>query len=263
MGLLSLAIIAIFFYVVAWLLQLRVLRLRLLSQQCAVLGFSFIAIIVHAYLLHHWIDVHKLQNLNIFNMLSLDIWLVCVLLFVVALFRPVHALIIILFPIAILSIILVLWFPSFLIVNTAAEPRVLCHIIFSVFTFSLLCLAGLQAILLAVQERLLCLGSWRLIENLPPLQTSERLLFQILGISFVLLTGLLFSSIYSFHALLWQHWFLVQKMVLAIIAWIIIGVLLWGRYFFGWRGRKAIYSTLFSLLLILIVSLGSEILLKG
>lgn len=53
------------------------------------------------------------------------------------------------------------------------------HILSSIIAFSLLTIAALQAILLAIQEQRL-----RLIRHLPPLQTMESLLFQMIGTFF-------------------------------------------------------------------------------
>jgi ABC-type uncharacterized transport system permease subunit len=39
-----------------------------------------------------------------------------------------------------------------------------------------------------------------------------------------------------------QH--LVHKTVLSIVAWIILGLLLWGHHRFGWRGKIAVRWTL-------------------
>ena len=139
----------------------------------------------------------------------------------------------------------------------------LFHLWLSMITLAILCIAGLQAILLAIQERLLRLSpSDSFIQKLPPLVTMEKFLFQTIVVGFILLSLLLGSSFYEFHGLLWQH-LLWQKIVLVMIAWAIFVILLMGRYGWGWRGRKAIYGTFFGVLLVVIVYVGSQFIMEG
>jgi ABC-type uncharacterized transport system permease subunit len=91
----------------------------------------------------------------------------------------------------------------------------------------------------------------------------EKLLFQTIIIGFLLLSALLISSIYFFHPLLIGNVLLWQKTALVIMAWIIFAVLLMGRFFWGWRGRKAIYGTLLGVLLLIVIYFCSKLLLEG
>ena len=72
-------------------------------------------------------------------------------------------------------------------------------------------------------------------------QTMERLLFQLIAIGFFLLSLTLLSGIWFIRDWMAQH--LAHKTILSITAWIIFGVLLWGRMRYGWRGRTAIRWT--------------------
>jgi ABC-type uncharacterized transport system permease subunit len=140
----------------------------------------------------------------------------------------------------------------------------LFHLILAVLTSAVLIMAGFQAVLLAVQERWLRFRpDARFVQKLPPLMVMEKLLFRTILVGFVLLTVMLASSLYVFHAELWHNVLLLPKTILALSAWVIFAVLLLGRYFLGWRGRKAIYGTLAGVLLLLIVYLGSQLLLMG
>lgn len=144
------------------------------------------------------------------------------------------------------------------------NPHVAIHLTLSIITSVVLCVAGLTALLLAIQEHLVRVApSGHIICRLPPLITMEKLLFQIIAVGFLLLSLLLITSIYYFHDLLIGHWLLWQKTMLVISAWIIFAVLLIGRYVSGWRGRKAIYGTLFGVLLLILVYCGSQFVLKG
>ncbi|MCB1826890.1 MAG: cytochrome c biogenesis protein CcsA [Coxiellaceae bacterium] len=225
---------------------------------------GLVAVCLHALLLHQWIDISSGQNLNFFNLLSLAVWLVAVLLLVMALFRSVEVLVLFLFPVSAISILLVLRFPEAEIIQTTSSPDALFHILLSVVTFCVLSVAGLLAILLAFQDSLLRRRQSSIfIEKLPPLETLEQLLFQVNGLGFILLSALITTSLYFYYDLLWVSAALLQKTLLAATAWIIFAVLLWGRFVWGWRGRKAIYGTLIGVVLLFLAYFGSKILLRA
>ncbi len=84
---------------------------------------------------------------------------------------------------------------------------------------------------------------WR-SRNLPPLLTLETLLFRMIGAAFVfltltLVTGIAFSEELFGRALRFDH-----KTVFAVLSWLIFGLLLAGRWRYGWRGRTALRWTL-------------------
>lgn len=219
---------------------------------------------MHGVLLHHWIDVQTGQNLNFFNLLSLTVWLIAVFVLVMALFRSVDVLTVFSFPVAAVSILLVLRFPEAEIIQAAASPNALFHILLSIITFCVLCVAGLLALLLALQDSLLRRRqSANFMEKLPPLETLEHMLFQVNGLGFVLLSVLIVTSLYFYHDMLWLSKAMLQKTVLALAAWVIFAVLLLGRFVWGWRGRKAIYGTLGGVVLLFVAYFGSKVLLRA
>jgi ABC-type uncharacterized transport system permease subunit len=57
-----------------------------------------------------------------------------------------------------------------------------------------------------------------------------------------------------------QH--LVHKTVLTIIAWVVYGVLVYGRWRFGWRGRTAVRWTLTGMGVLLLAFFGSKFVLE-
>jgi ABC-type uncharacterized transport system permease subunit len=92
------------------------------------------------------------------------------------------------------------------------------------------------------------------------LETLERLLFQLIALGFVLLTVSLLSGLAFVDDLFAQH--LVHKTTLSITAWLIFGLLLWGRWRYGWRGRKAVRLTLAGIILLLLAYFGSKLVLE-
>lgn len=119
------------------------------------------------------------------------------------------------------------------------------HILISIVAFGLLCLALIQALLLFLQNHLIRqknMGS--ITQWLPPLQTMEKHLFQMIGLGFIFLTASVITAVLNNHNdSLWMgsH---VQKLIISILAWIFFAFFLFYRYRFGLRGSKAIQWTL-------------------
>lgn len=254
-----LAFLALLFYGIATLWQSIYFKRKVLVSGNRPFIIGFFAVFVHAVLLYHWIDVGVGQNLSIFNLLSLVAWLVVLLLLLASFTKPIANLTLIIYPIAAISIILALLFPQFALVNTAANPKQLIHIILSTIAFSILCLAGIQAIMLALQERLLrhkqSMGSFQI---LPPLEIMESLLFEILILGFIFLTVVVLSSIWAFYPAMYTLFW--KKSLLALVAWLVFAVLLAGRWFFGWRGQQVVRWTLSGLFLVMLTYFSSQFL---
>ena len=96
---------------------------------------------------------------------------------------------------------------------------------------------------------------------LTPLESLESGCFQSILAGFAVLTLALVSGAFFVENLFAQH--LVHKVVLAIIAWVVFGVLLLGRMRFGWRGRKALRWTLAGYTLLGLSYFGSKIILEN
>jgi len=257
-----LSIFTIFCYSGAGILSAISERVQRLRISTLLLGIA--AVIFHGLLLHHWIDIFPGQNLASVNMLSLMVWMLALLAIVLCCFWRIDLLLMSIFPLAAFTIIVRLLSSSYLIVDTKTSMASLFHIIFAVMTVSVLCLAALQAILLAIQDRLLYLKKEnKLIQRLPSLETMEHLLFRTIAIGFVMLTLLIGSSFYFYFNLLWQHTILLQKTIIVMIAWGLLAVLLLGRTFLGWRGLRAIYFTLFGVSLSLVTYFISQLVLEA
>ena len=125
------------------------------------------------------------------------------------------------------------------------------HIILSILAYSVLIIACVQAVLLYLQDMSLKKHNTRgLVQALPPLQTMDILLFEMVWVGMVLLTAAFVIGFPFIEDIRGQH--LVHKTTLSIVAWLVFATLLGGRYFFGWRGivasRWAIVGTGFLIL---------------
>ncbi|MGH8173082.1 MAG: cytochrome C assembly family protein, partial [Rhodanobacteraceae bacterium] len=200
-------------------------------------------------------------NLHFFAALSLVGLVVAGLTLLVNLFRPVAGLGVIVFPIAaILLAIDVYLAPA--TTPLVVDWQIKLHVVFALLGYSILSIAALLAILLALQER--ALRTHRLdsglIRALPPLTLTETLMFRLIGVGFVLLTLTLLSGVLFVDNLFAQH--LVHKTVLSIAAWIVFGILLFGRWRWGWRGRQAVRLTLIGMAVLLLAFFGSKFVLE-
>ncbi|GAB6042231.1 cytochrome C assembly family protein [Endothiovibrio diazotrophicus] len=215
----------------------------------------------HAYVLTHTLFSAGGIDLSFVNAASLVAWLVVMLLLAATTARPVASLGIALLPTAALALATQLLFPAHGHLLGHLPRALQFHILISVTAYSLFAIAAVQAILLAIQDRHLHnRHPGGFIRALPPLASMERLLFQMIGIAFVLLTLGLISGSFFLEDILGQH--LAHKTVFSVAAWIIFATLLWGRRQRGWRGRKAIRWTLIGFVLLALAFLGTKLVLE-
>jgi len=225
------------------------------------LAIGWCAVLLHAAILAPLVFRPEGMNLGFFNALSVSGWLTAVVLLVSAIVRPVENLGIILLPFSAATVILALLFPSERIVVEAGQWPLEIHILIAILAYSILALAAVQAVLLAIQDRRLHnRHPGGFIRGIPPLITMETLLFQMISIGFFLLSLALASGFLFLDDIFAQH--LVHKMVLSIAAWAVFGILLWGRWRFGWRGRTAIRWTLSGFVALALAYFGSKLLLE-
>jgi ABC-type uncharacterized transport system permease subunit len=199
-------------------------------------------------------------DLHFFAALSLVAAVIAALTLIVNLARPVAALGIILFPMAALFLAI----DEFLAPPTAPFPldwQIKLHVTIALLAYSLLAISAVLALLLATQERALRsrrLGTWA--GALPPLTQTESLMFRLIGAGFALLTLTLLSGVLFIHNLRAQHQ--TDVAILSLIAWVVFGVLLIGRWRWGWRGRRAVNLTLFGMVILLLAFFGSKFVLE-
>jgi ABC-type uncharacterized transport system permease subunit len=222
---------------------------------------SFVAAAFHALTLYHGLVTDSGVNLSFFNAVSLVAWVVVMLLSVSAIGKPIENLGIVLLPVAAITILLAWRYPSVHMLPPDSPFGLKIHVLISLLAYSLLTLATLQAILLAIQDyHLRKHHPGGFVRSLPPLQTMESLLFEMISLGFILLTAALISGFHFLEDMFHQN--LAHKTILSILAWIAFAVLLWGRYRFGWRGRVAIRWTLIGFATLMLAYFGSKAVLE-
>ncbi len=220
-----------------------------------------IALVIHAHLLFQSIFVIQGLDFGFFNAVSLVGWLVALIVMVTSFYRPMENLLLVLYPIAAIAIILELSIHEQRVLSETISTGLKIHILLSVCAYSLLMISALQAILLALQEKLIKTKHVaHIIYMLPPLQVMEQLLVQIIVVGFFLLSLSLASGLMFIEDMFAQH--LVHKTILSILAWIIYGILIWGRWAAGWRGKKIIRWALGGFFTLLLAYVGTKLVLE-
>jgi len=225
------------------------------------LGLGLVAAVGHTASLYGNIIVPDGLNLTFFHVLSLTTWLAAILVLLSALKKPVENLGIAVLPLSAAALLLQALDAG----NGANAVNVgvglKAHILLSIFSYSLLTIAALQALLLAIQTRhLRNRHPGGFIRALPPLQTMEVLLFRMIGLGYILLSLSLLTGATYIEDIFAQH--LVHKTVLSIAAWVVFATLLWGRWRFGWRGRTAVRWTLSGFVVLMVAYFGSKLVLE-
>jgi ABC-type uncharacterized transport system permease subunit len=221
---------------------------------------AIVAMLLQAAALNALIIQPQGLNLGFFAAFSLIAWLISIQILLSSIYRRIESLGIVVFPISgVASIAASLHFSDHLIniTNNAVQG----HVMVSVIAYSLITLGAFQAGLLAYQDRSIRQhhpGGF--IRFLPPLHDMETLLFQFLGFGFICLSASLLSGFVYLEDIFAQH--LVHKTVLSIVGWIILGILLFGRFKFGWRGKTAINWTLAAFIFLMLAFFGSKLVLE-
>lgn len=145
-----------------------------------------------------------------------------------------------------------------------AEPTTLqikLHIMISLFAYGLLTVGAIVAVYGLIQDKRLRSRKLSSVNQLfAPLETTERLLFGITSAGFLFLLVAVSSGFAFVENLFAQH--LIHKTALSLLALLLFGILLAGRRFAGWRGRRAIYLYLWGFLILCLAYFGSRYVLE-
>lgn len=135
------------------------------------------------------------------------------------------------------------------------------HVLTSLFAYGLLTVGAILALFALVQERRLKSRQLSPANQLfAPLETTESLLFRITTAGFTVLALSVISGFTFIENLFAQH--LVHKTVLSLLALLVFGILILGRRYGGWRGRRAIYLYLAGFALLCLAYFGSRYILE-
>lgn len=140
------------------------------------------------------------------------------------------------------------------------SPWLPLHWALGIASYGLLGVAVAHAWMMQRAERLMRRG--RPTDAALPLLALERLTFRFVGGAFVLLTLTLLAGAYFTVALGTTGWAWTHKTVFTVLSWAVLGVLLWGRSRWGWRGRLAVRMLYTGAALLLLGYVGSRFVLE-
>ncbi len=257
--------LALSFYLAAGsLLAIQLIKGQALAKtaRLGVLALATGGLVLHGALLLSRLGLAGELNLALTSAFSLVAWVVAVLFIVVSLVRPIENLGILILPFAGLTVLIEWLWPGSRLLQQPGTPQTI-HIVVSMLAYGLLTLSAVQAVLLSLQERRLHghhPGGF--VRALPPVQTMETLMFQLIVAGFLLLTGTVVSGLFFSEQVFGRPLRLNHHTVLAILAWTVYGILLFGRWRLGWRGRVAVRWTLAGFALLVVGYFGSKFVLE-
>jgi len=250
-------IIAALFYLAASVIQWQVLSgQRQYRRGIAHIigGIGFAAHSATVFLVLHQPDG---INLGFFSVSSLIAWLIAGLVLASSMRQNVDNLFAAVFPLALVTCVLATFGP----ITGQSKPYtgpLISHILLSILAYSIFTIAVLQAVLLSRQHAALKRHHTKgLVSTLPPLQTMEQLLFEMLWTGMILLTASLATGFLFVDDLFAQH--LVHKTALSLMAWVLFAGLLAGRMILGWRSHTAVRWTIGGFVFLMLGFFGSKL----
>ncbi|MEQ9023512.1 MAG: cytochrome c biogenesis protein CcsA, partial [Pseudomonadales bacterium] len=136
-------------------------------------------------------------------------------------------------------------------------PGVSAHVVLSILAYGLITIATASALVMSYasyqlkHKHIHALGSL-----MPPLETIEKMLFEMILAGELFLTASIITGILFHEDFFAQH--LIHKTFFSMLSWLIFAVLLVGHHVFGWRGTKAMKLTVSGFITLLLAYVGSK-----
>lgn len=248
-------------YGTAATLVVKSLKTDVPVNRTSLLAVAFISLALHGAYLYSVLFPSGGVQLGVTTMACLFAFVLAFTGTVVALYRHIEALLAPSYPAASVGIIAALLFDDKVTPIDQIGQGLIAHILLAIAAYSIVALAFSQAVLLWIQNyQLKHRHLHDILHLLPPLQTMESYLFDLISIGMVLLTvaiGTGFIYVDDFFA---QH--LIHKTAFAVGAWCVLWLLLFGRNIWGWRGMVAVKWTLTGFALLTVGYFGTKIVLE-
>ena len=247
-------------YVLAAVLTVRAVRRAPGQRSILATAAAQLGALLHAWVLFGAIRTPNGVVLAITDSASLVGWVVAATTAIAMAFLPLAAL-----PAALLIVAGLLASGTGLVsgFREIHEPmwELNAHISLAALAAGWLTIAATVVLLLAWQDtRIRTRRPLGILALLPPVETMETTLFRALGAGFAVLTLALLTGLFFVTNAVAQH--LAHKIALALVAWVVFGVLLIGRVRYGWRGRKALRFTIVGFVALALAYFGSKFVLE-
>jgi ABC-type uncharacterized transport system permease subunit len=234
-------------------------RLSPVAENVAV----FVPLALHALLLSQSIFADDGLHLGFGNALSAILWLTVLIYWTGNFFYRLEGLQALVLPLAAVAVVLGALAPPAHALANSNLVAFKMHLVIAMLAYSLLTIASLHVLLMALLEKRLHAGSMtQVLQKLPPLLTMEALLFRIIWAGFILLTMTLLTGVIFSEELFGKAAPFNHKTVFGFVSWAIFGALLIGRHVYGWRGRVAVRWTLAGFLTLVLAYIGSKFVLE-
>ena len=126
-----------------------------------------------------------------------------------------------------------------------------------------MCSSDLQALILLLQDHQLRTHQpGRFINVLPPVETMEYLMTQMIVVGFLLLTLTVVTGVFFSEAIFGQAFKFNHHVLLSGLGWLVFGGYLVARWQFGLRGRNAAIWVLSGITLLALGFLGTKFILE-
>jgi len=227
----------------------------LLNMPTALVGVS----------LHFWLAAQTsyVQHSFNFSVASMTLWVSALVVFIYLIgtcIHPIKSLGLVTLPVAIANILFaIIWGDNITLIQHQT-PIFFWHIGLSIAGFTVLALSVMQSLMFALQEYAIKQKRFQTISNLlPPIQTMERVLFELIWLGFTLLSiAIALGGIYNYQTL-GSLFSLNHHNLLAVLSWCVFVVLLYGRHIKGWRGIQAVKWTVGAFVLLKLGYFGSKL----
>ncbi len=226
-----------------------------------ILTLGCAALLAHGILVFNGLFRPDGLQLGVISTASLFMWVVVTLGTASCLFRRIEPLLAPSYPLALLTVIIELAYTDTTPLTTGLSKGMLFHIASSMMAYSVVTLAFSQAVLIWIQNyQLKHRHIHDILKLLPPLQTMEDTLFDLVYTGFALLTVAILTGFVYVDDVFAQH--LAHKTALTLLSWLVLAILIVGRILWGWRGMIAVRWTLSGFILLLLGFFGSKVVLE-
>lgn len=226
-----------------------------------VLGLGLVAFVLHTVTSAQQTFVPDGFDFSLMRVSSIIFLTINLMVLVSSAHRPVFTLLLPLQPLTAIVLGISLMLDSSMQPWSTLSPAMGLHVIISILAYSLLTLSVFQALLVGYQNvRLHHRHPGGLVRALPPLQTMEALLFEIIWAGFMLLTIALVSGLIYNDDFFARN--VLHKAVFSMIGWVVYAILLWGHHSRGWRGMVAIRWTVGGFLTLALAYWGSKLVIE-
>lgn len=248
-------------YLISAAIQIFGGALEKAQRRNLVIVTALVAVAAHGWFSYQDIYTSSGINIGIYPMAALTSLAIVVIVLASSFRRPVENLFILIFPFATITVLISLLQEGSYSPRADLGGGIVAHILLSVTAYGLLTVAAFQAVLLSFGDYELKHRNLGILHRLPPLQTMESLMFELIWSGLIFLSLSIITGFIYFDSSLSEDG-LIHHTVITLAAWVVFAILLWGRHQLGWRGAVASRWTIAGFGLLVLGYFGSKLVLE-